>query len=125
VDVLLEGPVATGSGGAWTADEVTGELRGVASGSRGLRLLARPAPTDRTLRVKVVDPAGEPVEGAQVQLDMAFDGLSRVGTTDASGVATFEGLTARARAVGAVGNGRAGNLAPVVPSGQEVVVRLE
>jgi RNA polymerase sigma-70 factor (ECF subfamily) len=82
--------------------------------------------TDRTLSVKVTTPDGSPVGGADVVVRSRAGGERRTATTDAQGVARFDGLPARPRLVTANETGAWARSTDVAatPDGRQVVVAL-
>lgn len=79
-----------------------GELHGVKAGDRGLVLHARPVATDKTLAVRVVDPDGRPVAGAEVRAWVESVGVAgAVVVTGTNGRAEIANLPARRLIVGA------------------------
>ena len=107
----------------------TGRLDDVAAGTDGVRLETTRVAEDRALTLRIVDPEGQPVEGAYVILDPGVPGVP-VAKTDAEGRFRFEGLPAIARSCQAAFMATVERpwLTPkrqtVTPAGQEVVLRL-
>lgn len=104
-----------------------GELRDIAAGSRNVQFVLQKVSEDRTLVVRVLDPEGEPLEGRVVRMSGA---MFAVATTDHTGRARFSGLlqtefnlfvSPLADEPGLMVPPR---LLPVVPNGQEVVLRF-
>lgn len=108
--------------GAIEAGIRSGRVTGVSAGTSGVVLRVHRLDTDRTLRVRVVEPDGTPAAGILV-----FVGRERATTND-EGVAEFTGLTAKQTGVGAHPGRRRDVLWPeirnVVPAGQEVTLAL-
>lgn len=88
-------------------------------------LRAHATPTDRTLRVRVESPDGEPIEGARVTVTHRMWHRQPGSVSDESGIAWFEGLPARPLRVTAtnVGDWVLPAGLEVIPDGQEVVLR--
>ncbi len=82
--------------------------------------------TGRTIRVRVTDPAGEPVAGVSVWLSGDYRHTVRRSDTDADGRAQFADLPAHSWHLSAASHGAWFQSAPVeaVPNGQEVTLVL-
>ena len=120
-DVELTG--VTQPGGAIERDGYAGRVERVQAGARDvvLRLKRVKIEHDRTLRVRVVDPDGNPEAGITV-----FAGRNRA-TTDDDGIAEFTGLPSTSTGVIALNPpGRTDRVHPtavtLVPEGQEVTL---
>jgi hypothetical protein len=88
-------------------------------------LRAEATPTDRTLRVRVESPDGEPIAGARVIVTHRLWQRQPESVSDTDGVAAFQGLPARSLRVTAtnVGDWVQPARLEVVPAGQDVVLR--
>lgn len=81
---------------------------------------------DRKLTVKVTSPDGEVQPGASVQVRSSSGREERTATTDAQGIASFDGLPARPRTLfaAAAGTWAESVETTAMPEGQQVVVTL-
>jgi len=105
---------------------ITGELSEVAAGGDDVVLRARTIDMDRTLRIRVVDPSGQPLAG----ISLAVHGTMPV--TDEFGVVELKGLPGKKIQVLVFSGTRHEALLKwalperleVVPAGQEVLLRF-
>ncbi|MHC4956283.1 MAG: sigma-70 family RNA polymerase sigma factor [Planctomycetota bacterium] len=126
-DLVFKG--ATGPKGRIVQGTFGGEVRGVSAGAEGVVLNLRELANDRRLTVRVVDPDGKPLAGISVQISGQGERPQVVKTND-DGRVEFDGLYPRQvwPYVRAPASGDSlivpPELRPVMPEGQEVVLRF-
>ena len=93
VDVRVAGRTEPGPYGPQTLVPLSAILRQVSAGTTGVKLVAQPVARERSLRVSVRSPAGDPVAHVMVQM-RTRDGVERHAMADEGGRATVDQLTA-------------------------------
>lgn len=111
---------------------LSGELRGVAAGTRDVVLRAALLPSDRDLSVLVLDPDGLPLPGAEVSLSHFGTAVHAPVVSGLRGRAAFAGVPGGKLSVAARlpdddphrGDWLEASASGVVPAGQEISIRF-
>ena len=127
LDLLVQGRVVMEDGKPRLIP-MHGEVKGVTSGTQNVRLVVESLEGTRTLRIRVVDPEGNPLPEMTVLMQPYQS--NRHGVTDAEGRITFEGLSASKRTVMVFGEAESGapwsqQQVPAVPGSGEITIEMQ